>query len=485
MRLTYIFTALELVLRCIALVIFLPTFVAIYYQDWVSIIPFVVASTFALFFSLVFKIKSATFESLNDIKKSEALCIVALSWIVFCLIGVIPYLFFKLPFLNALFESVSGITTTGATILTHFDYPKVMFFWRSMSQWLGGMGIIVLFIAVLPQFAVAGRQMFFAEAPGPTEDKITPRIRHTASAVWTIYLLVTLIEVVLLKCAGMPLFDAVCNSFSTLAGGGFSPNSESIMGYHSNLINWIMIFFMFIAGVNFALMYKVYLNKKPSFLFKDEEFLTYSGVVVGFSLLIALVLFLNNSYNLFDAITSGFFQVISILITAGFASVDFQQWHLDAKILLFILYFCGACAGSAGGGMKVVRWLFLFKYMKREVAKILHPNAVYPIKINKAIVAPEVAQQIMAFIFFYFLLFALSALVIAFFENNAVIGFTGSIATLGNVGPAFGLLGPMNNFDFLHPASKFVCVINMLVGRLELIPFLAMLHPDFWNIKQR
>lgn len=485
MRLTYIFTALELVLRCIAIVILLPALVAIYYQDWFSIIPFVVASLCALFFSSIFKIKSDTFESLNDIKKSEALCIVALSWIVFCLIGVIPYLFFKLPFLNALFESVSGITTTGATILTHFDYPKTMFFWRSMSQWLGGMGIIVLFIAVLPQFAVAGRQMFFAEAPGPTEDKITPRIRHTASAVWTIYLFVTLLEVFFLKLAGMPLFDAICNSFSTLAGGGFSPNAESIMGYHSNLINWIMILFMFVAGVNFALIYKVYLNKKPALLFKDEEFLTYLGIVIGFSLLVAFVLFLNNSYNIFDAITSGFFQVISVLITAGFASVDFQQWHLDAKVLLFVLFFCGACAGSAGGGMKVVRWLFLFKYMKKEVAKILHPNAVYPIKINKSIVVQDVAQQIMAFIFFYFLLFAISGLMISFLENNAVIGVTGSIATLGNVGPAFGLLGPMNNFDFLHPLSKIICVVNMLVGRLELIPFLAMLHPDFWNIKQR
>ena len=484
MRLAYIFTALELILKSIALVILAPVAVAVYYHDWTSVLPFVTASIVAVTLSFLFRLKSNTFESLNDIKKSEALFVVALSWIVFCLIGMIPYLFFGLNSLNALFESVSGITTTGATILTHFDYPKAMFFWRSMSQWLGGMGIIVLFIAVLPQFAVAGRQMFFAEAPGPTEDKITPRIRHTASAVWTIYLMLTLIEILLLKIAGMPTFDAICNSFSTLAGGGFSPNPNSIMGYHSNIINWIVICFMFLAGINFALMYKVYLNKKPSLLFKDEEFRTYTGIIFIFALILALILYFENTYNLVDAITSGIFQTLSILITAGFASVNFEQWNLHAQIVLFALFFCGACAGSAAGGLKVIRWVFLFKYIKREIAKILHPNAVYPIKINKSIVAPEVIQQIIAFIFFYFLIFVLSALVITITESNTIIGITGSIASLGNVGPAFGAIGPMGNFDILHPVSKIACIFNMVVGRLELIPFLAMLHPDFWNIKQ-
>lgn len=484
MRLTYISTALQLIMRCIALVILIPAAVAVYYHDWHSVLPFVTACFAALALSFVFRYKAETFESLNDIKKSEALCIVALSWVIFGVIAMIPYLFYGFHPLNALFEAVSGITTTGATILTTFTYPKPMFFWRSMTQWLGGMGIIVLFIAVLPQFAVAGRQMFFAEAPGPTEDKITPRIRHTASAVWTIYLLVTIIEIILLKLAGMPLFDAFCNSFSTLAGGGFSPNPLSIFGYHSNLINWIMIFFMFIAGMNFALLYKSYLHKSFSALFRDEEFRAYCGVIVFFSLAIAIVLYLNNSYHILDAITSAVFQVVNIIITAGFASVDFVQWSLGAKLLLFCLFFCGACAGSAGGGVKIVRWLFLFKYLRREIAKILHPNAVYPIKINKAIVPIEVIQQIIAFIFFYFLIFAITALAISVIEGSTLIGVTGSITTLGNIGPGFGIIGPMGTFDILHPATKVICIFNMLIGRLELIPFLAMLHPDFWNIKQ-
>lgn len=483
MRLTYIFTALVLVLRCVAIVMMAPVFVALYYSDWNSVIPFVGASLLSIVISFILRRKSDSFESLNDIKKAEALCVVALSWICFCVIGMIPYLYFGLNPLNALFESVSGITTTGATILTNFDYPKAMFFWRSMSQWLGGMGIIVLFIAILPQFAVAGRQMFFAEAPGPTEDKITPRIRHTASAVWTIYLLFTLIEIILLKFAGMPLFDAFCNSFSTLAGGGFSPNPESIMGYGSSTIYWIMILFMFVAGINFALLYKAYLNKSLFILFKDEEFRTYTAIVIAFSSIIALALYLNNNYDWFNSVTNAVFQTLSIIITAGFASVDFNQWDITAKVFLFALFFVGACAGSAGGGMKVVRCLFLFKYIKREISKILHPSAVYPLKINKSIVSQEVAQQIIAFIFFYFILFGLSTLFITIIEHNSTTGLTGSIATLGNVGPAFGILGPMNNFDSLAPMTKIICIVNMLVGRLELIPFLAMLHPDFWHVK--
>lgn len=483
MRFTYIITALRLVLRCISIVLLLPIAVALYYKDYTSITPFFITSLISIVLSFVFKPKAQSFESLNDIKKSEALCVVALSWILFSLMGMVPYLFFGLSPINSLFESVSGITTTGATILTSFAYPKTMFFWRSLTQWLGGMGIIVLFIAVLPQFAVAGRQMFFAEAPGPTEDKITPRIRHTATAVWTIYFLLTFVEIILLKLAGMSLFDACCNSMSTLAGGGFSPNPLSIMGYNSTIICWIVICFLFLAGVNFALMYKVYLNKKTSFLFKDEEFLTYGGIVISFSLIIATILYFIDSYNLLDSITNAVFQVVSIITTAGFCSADFASWSLPAKIFLFLLFFCGACAGSAGGGMKVVRWLLLSKYMKKEIAQILHPNAVYPIKVNKKTVSIDVLKQVVAFIFFYFAIFVVSAIVLAIIENSSLIGISGSIASLGNVGPAFGILGPLSSYDTLQPISKAICIFNMLVGRLELIPFLAMLHPDFWNIK--
>ena len=282
MRLTYIFTALVLVLRCISLVILAPAAVAIYFHDWNSVVPFLGASFLSLALSFIFRRKSGSFESLNDIKKSEALCIVALSWICFSLIGMLPYIHYGLNPLNALFESVSGITTTGATILTHFDYPKAMFFWRSMSQWLGGMGIIVLFIAVLPQFAVAGRQMFFAESPGAssTESKLTPRIRQTAGALWGIYFVLTIIEICVLKYLGMPLFDSICNSFSTLAGGGFSPAQNSIMDYGQAKFFWVIAIFMFLSGMNFALQYKLYIKRNFQALIKDDEFKLYFFVVI-------------------------------------------------------------------------------------------------------------------------------------------------------------------------------------------------------------
>ena len=483
MRLTYIFTSLRLVLRCIAIVILAPIAVALYYRDFNSVLPFLTPSVLCVLLSFIFRTRSDSFESLNDIKKSEALCVVALSWGLFSIMAMIPYLFYGLSPINSLFEAVSGITTTGATILTQYDFPKTMFFWRSMSQWLGGMGIIVLFIAVLPQFAVAGRQMFFAEAPGPTEDKITPRIRHTASAVWAIYIVFTALEIIFLKLAGMPLFDAFCNSFSTLAGGGFSPNPSSIMGYHSNLICWIMIFFMFIAGLNFALLCKVVASRDLSLLFKDEESRAYMWIVFVFTAALALALFNKEAYSAFESLTAAAFQVVTVIITAGFASVDFAQWHFLPKIILFVLFFCGACAGSAGGGLKVIRLVILFKYLKIEVAKILHPNAVYPVKINKTIVPHEVIRQIIAFICFYILIFAVSAFLIAIIENNSTMGITSSITMLGNIGPGFGITGPMGSFDVLHPISKVICIFNMLVGRLELVPFLAMLHIDFWNIK--
>lgn len=484
MRLTYVFNALGLILRCIALVILFPAVIALYYQDYFSLLPFVSASVISLILGFVIRKKSDTFESLNDIKKTEALAIVTAAWVLFAFIAAIPYLFYGFGFLDALFEAVSGITTTGATILTHYNYPKTMFFWRSMSQWLGGMGIIVLFIAILPQFAVAGRQMFFAETPGPTEDKITPRIKHTAIAMWTIYVLLTFIEIIFLKIAGMPFFDSVCNSFSTLSGGGFSPNAQSIAGYNSVIIKWIITVFMFFAAMNFSLIYKVWSSKKLSVLLKDDEFKFYTGIVIGFTIFIAICLYFSNGYSVFNSITDSCFQVLSIICTSGAASVDFAKWTLDAKLFLFLLMFVGGCAGSASGGLKMVRLLFIFKYLRIQIARILHPNAVYPIKINNMVVPVEVSAQMIAFIIFYYALFAVSAFLMSLIEMNEVIGVTGSIATIGNIGPGFGsVIGPMGSFASLHPASKVIGIVNMLVGRLELIPFLAMLHPDFWRLK--
>lgn len=485
MRLNYVANALSETMRYTGFVILVPVLVALYYHDFNSIFPFVTASLVAILVSWILKRivpNAKKLENLNDIKKDEALFIVASSWIIFGLISAIPYLFYGLSPLNSLFEAVSGITTTGATILTRFDYPKAFFFWRAFTQWLGGLGIIVLFIAILPQFAVAGRQMFFAEAPGPTEDKFTPRIRNTASALWRIYLGLTILEVVLLYLAKMPLFDAVCNSLSTLSAAGFSPNPESIMGYHSVQITWIVLFFMFFAGASFNLQYKVISQKKPMLLFKNEEFRLYTILLLLMSGLITISLCLNNGFGLFKNFTDALFQVVSLATSTGSASADFIQWNYTSKALLFVAMFMGSCASSAGGGIKMARWLVVFKTMKSEITRILHPNAIINIKVDGKTVQPEVARQIIVFVFFYFLIFAGIGVLLSIFEGDTVLGLTGAISALGNIGPSFApSLGPMGSFDGLEATSKVIMIVGMLVGRLEIIPFLVMFQKDFWR----
>ena len=486
MRLNYIANALSVSMRYTGIVLLVPVAVALFYQDFNSILPFLVASFVAVTIGFALRNlipNTKSLENLNDIKKDEGLFIVAVSWISFGLLAAIPYIFYGLSPLNAIFEAVSGITTTGATILTHFDYPKAFFFWRAFSQWLGGLGIIVLFIAILPQFAVAGRQMFFAEAPGPTEDKFTPRIRNTASALWKIYAGLTILEIILLYLAKMPLFDAICNSFSTLSAAGFSPNSQSIMGYHSNVITWIVLIFMFFAGASFNLQYKVLTHKNPFLLFKNEEFRLYGTLVLIMAILITISLCINNQFSLFQNFTDASFQVISIATSTGSASTDFIQWNYTSKALLFVVMFMGSCASSAGGGIKMARWLVVFKTMKAEITRILHPNAIINIKVDNKTVQPEVARQIIVYVFFYFLIFGGMSVLLSIFEGDTVLGLTGAITALGNIGPGLApSIGPMANCDGLHHLSKIVMIAGMFIGRLELIPFLVMFQKDFWKV---
>ena len=487
MRLNYLAKAVGLTMIYIGLVTLTPIISALYYHDFNSIMPFVTAGGISAFLGWLFmKLvpNTSELENLNDIKKAEALFIVAVSWIIFGIVAGIPYLFYGISPLNAMFESVSGITTTGATILTNFDYPKTFFFWRALTQWLGGLGIIVLFVAILPQFAVAGRQMFFAEAPGPTEDKFTPRIRNTASALWKVYAGLTLLNIIFFIVAGMPKFDAVCNSFSTLSAAGFSPNPQSIMGYHSNCINSITIFFMFLAGASFNIQYKAIVQKNPFVLFKNEEFKLYFSLVMVMALLITISLVINTHYGVFQGFTDALYQVVSITTSTGSANVDFVKWDYVSKVILFIVMFMGSCSGSAGGGIKMVRWLIVYKAMKSELLRILHPNAIINIKVDNKSVPAEVTRQIVVYVFYYFIIFGITSIIIAIIEHNSTIGLAGSITALGNIGPGFEkLTGPMGSFDGIHPASKCIMIFNMLVGRLELIPFLVMLQKDFWSLK--
>ena len=485
MRLNYISNAIGLILKDIGIVIFVPLFVALYYSEWNCVWSFFATGVLSILFGYLLQKRDKNYKdenSLNDIKRSEALSVASLAWLLLGIIAAVPFLHYGFSPIDALFEGVSGITTTGATILTSFDIPKSLLFWRSFTQWLGGMGIIVLFVAILPQFAVAGRQMFFAEAPGPTEEKFTPRIKHTASALWIVYTILTLLCAVCLWAAGMPIFDCVCNAMSTLSAGGFSPNPESIGGYHSNAITAIIFVFMFIAGASFVVQSKVLTKLDPRLFWKSEEFRFYTKIIIFVSALLAFYLWVENDFTVKHAISAALYQVLSLATSTGSVSEDYQLWNLDAKLILFISMFLSSCSGSAGGGVKMTRWLLIWKYAKNEMYKILHPNAVMSIKIDRIVVSNSVIKQTIFFMLAFFAIFALSALVITLLEEDIVIGVTSAIASVGDVGPALGsTIGPMGNYSSLKVLTKFILIINMLIGRLEIIPFLVLFHKDFWT----
>ena len=487
MRLTYLAYSISIIIKYFSLVLLLPIIVALCYKETSAVLPFLVASVSAFIISYCIKrfVKGTDrIKTINDIRKSEGLTIVTFSWIFASIFASIPYLFFGLTPINAFFEGTSGITATGATILTHFDFPHAMFFWRSLTQWLGGMGIIVLFIAILPQFAIAGRQLFFAEAPGPTEEKFTPRIKSTASALWKIYAGLTLLEAVILKLCGMDLFNAICHSFSTLSAGGFSPNADSISNYPATIM-WIISFFMFFSGVSFNLQHNAWVRFNPFLLFKNEEFRVYFSVVLIISILLAMSLFTNMHYTVNESFTHAFFNISSLVSSPGFCSVDWCNWDYVSKVLLFVIMLFGSCASSAGGGLKVTRWLLIFKIMKSEMMKILHPKAVYNIKIGNYTVSKDILYQILMFVSFYFALVIISAFLVGIIEHNTTVALVGSVVSVGNIGPGLGqIIGPMGSFDNLNELTKSVFIIDMLAGRLELIPFLVLFQKDLWIIKK-
>ncbi len=485
MKLQSIAGALGIILTAFGVILLCPILVAFLAHEQQTILPFATASACAVGAGLFLQKYGGWTRNFDDLRRTEGMLIVTLSWVVTAAAGAVPYLFFGLSPLDAYFESVSGITTTGATILVDFSlYSKSFFFWRSLTQWLGGMGIIVLFVAILPQFAVAGRQMFFAEAPGPTEEKVTPRITQTAKALWLVYFLLTVLEVIFLCIAGMPFFDAVCNSLTTMAAGGFSPNPLSIMGYESSAVIWVVSFFMFFAGSNFALHYRFIIQRKPRSLINNEEFRFYALIVGSASAALSLVLLFDGTSNLLDSVRDSVFQILSIITTAGFSSADFALWSVSAQTIIFTMMLVGGCAGSAGGGVKVIRILFMFKYLLREIRQIIHPHGVLPIQIDRKSMPIDIQHQIVGFLLFYLVLATASAVVVTIIEGNGAVGLVGTAATIGNIGPGFGQIGPMGTFGGLSPLTKIIFIVNMIVGRLELIPFLAMLHPDFWAFRR-
>ena len=486
MRLSYLAYTFSLSIMYFSVLLLVPILIALYYHETSAIFPFFFAATIAFLISVTLRkvIPGASLvKNINDIKKSEGICTVTFCWLFAGLLAAIPYMFFGFSFVDSLFEATSGITTTGSTIFTDYNFPKALFFWRNFTQWIGGMGIIVLFVAILPQFAIAGRQLFFAEAPGPTEDKFTPRVRNTASALWKVYLGMTILEIVLLRMNGMSGFNAMCHSFSSVSGGGLSPNSYSLVG-STNIILWIMAVFTFFGGASYNLQYKAWTKFNPLVLFKSEEFRVYFWITVGIGLLLALSLEIHEGYGVFNSLTHSFFNVCSVISSSGFCSVDFAKWDYVSKALLFIAMATGSCASSAGGGVKIMRWLLIFKIMKTELTKVLHPKAVFNIKVENCTVPREILYQTLMFVSFYFAILICSTLLTAMIEKSTVIGLTGTVSSLGNIGPGLGeVIGPLGSYQSLNIWTKVIFIIDMFVGRLELIPFLVLFQKDLWSFK--
>lgn len=432
----------------------------------------------------------------KELDKRDGYIIVAFGWIFMSLAGTLPYIFTgAIPgFTNAFFETISGYTTTGATILNNVEQmPEGILLWRSITHWIGGMGIIVLAIAILPLLGIGGMQLFAAEAPGPGGDKLHPRITDTAKRLWLIYVGYTIAETVLLKLAGMSFFDAINHSLSTLSTGGFSTKNASIAHWNDQpIIQYIIIFFMFLAGANFVLSYFAF-KGKFSRIVQDDEFKTYGLMIIGMTLVVGLVIYFDvgityatagypQVWGAFESsMRHGLFQVLAVMTTTGFVSADFTQWTPFLTIFFFGLMFLGGSSGSTSGGVKIVRHLIMIKNGILEFRRSLHPNAILPVRYNKRAVQQPIVYNILGFFILYMLSFILGVLVFSWLGLDYETALGAAASTLGNVGPALGDLGPVETYAKLPALAKWWATFLMLIGRLELFTVLILLTPFFWR----
>ncbi|WP_459192260.1 TrkH family potassium uptake protein [Halosimplex sp. J119] len=445
----------------------------------------------------------------DDLGPREALLFVTLSWFLVPLVGTIPYLFGATGTIahpvNATFESVSGFTTTGATVMGKISvehHSHAIMIWRQLTQWLGGMGIIVLMVAIFPEVAVNGAQLIESEAPGPELQRLTPRIAETARLLWLFYLGFTVLYILLLLALNqthlaenMGVYNAVAHGFTTLPTGGFSPEANSIAAF-SPAVQWLVIPFMIVAGTNFALFYFLLQREYGSF-FKNREFQAYIGANVGLTLLLWVLLFLGSAPALeLGGVTEGAlenslrqaaFQIASLLNSTGYATSDFIEWNDTAKMVLLFAMFIGGSAGSTGGGVKVIRWLVVLKSIRRQLFTTAHPNAVKPVRLGGFVIDEEVIKAIYGFTLLYLLLFGVSTVLLALdagrvgMELTTLEAVSASIATIGNIGPGFGFLGPFGSYLEFPWTSKLLMSFLMLIGRLEIIPVLVLFTGAFWR----
>lgn len=449
--------------------------------DRVLLLPMLWASLSTLFTGLF--LWGVTFKAKRNIKKQEGYLIVTLGWLALCIFGTLPFLFtgYISNVTDAFFETVSGFTATGATILNHIEaLPCALLFWRSLMAWIGGMGIVVLTVAILPILGIGGVKLFTAEAPGLSAEKVHPRIKETAKRIWFIYLLFTFTEFLLLKIAGLTWFDSLNHAMTSIATSGFSTKDASIAAFDSALVQYIIIVFMFLGGTNFVLIYFAF-KGKFSRVFKNEEFRFYVSIIAIFSLITFITILVTTSLPLERAFRDALFQVISIITTTGYVTADYTSWASLTTVLFFIMFFLGACAGSTSGGAKLIRHLLLGKNILSEFKRQLHQNAIIPVRYGGKSVNPKVISNITSFIIVYILFFLMGSLVLALLGENFESALGASAACLGNVGPAIGKAGPVSNFSKIHWIGKWVLSFFMLLGRLELYTILLLFTPYFWR----
>jgi len=483
------FHLIAVLLQWIGVTFIIPLIVALLYVEpiWPWIISGVITSALGTF------LRHLTEDS-ADLTLREAFLVVGLSWLIIALLGTMPYLLLGvLSPINAFFESMSGFTTTGATVMLDIESQlRSLLFYRSFSQWLGGMGIIVLAIAVLPKLAIGGRQLMEAEIPGGEVERLTPRIRETAKTLWWLYVGMTVAETAALSAAGLSLYDAVLHALTTLPTGGFSPKQESVSAF-SPIAQWIVMFFILLAGINFALFYRS-LRKQPQKLFQDREFRTY--IVL---LLIAAGFLLVNTWgehpNFADTLRHSLFQSLTIMTGTGYASTDFDNWNAYAHFLILALMFIGGSAGSTTGSIKVLRWLLVGKMLMREIRHILHPRAVIPVRIGDRVVNDEALRGAAIYILLFIAIFVFGTLMLLLNfewaggvvdngvrrELTALEAMSAVAATLGNVGPGLGVFGPMESYEPIPKLSKILLSLLMWIGRLEIFPILVLFSIGFWR----
>lgn len=434
------------------------------------------------------------FKPNEEIRIREGFMVVALTWITLSLVGALPFIISGIlpSYTDAVFETMSGLTTTGSTIMggitsTGFQNPNIeslphsFLFWRSLSQWLGGMGIIVLSLAILPLLGIGGMQLFQAESPGPTADKLTPRVQETAKLLWVVYLALTALEFILLWLhPSMNWFDALNHAFTSLASGGFSTKDESIAAFNSIYIDIIVTLFMFLSGVNFAMHFRLFKGDMGAF-FNNRETQFYTLVTVIGIFIITFSLWYFDGRTLLEALRYGSFQVIAIITTTGYVTDDYELWYTFGASILLLFFFTGASAGSTSGGLKMVRWMILIRNLGREIKQIIHPRAIIPIRIGDQAIEPSIQRTVLSFFILYILIFGFGVMIISLFGYDLISSIGASISALGNVGPAWGEFGPTDNFAPLPYAAKWILIILMMVGRLELFTIIILFSPSFWK----